>query len=150
MHLKSKIRQALFKQHFWIEELNSKVELNNFLSRFREKFVPCELIRIGGEGDGGYLLPDNLRDITYCFSPGVSVIANFEKELSDKYNIKSFMIDASINKSPVSGLNFQFLQKYLASYTQDEFITLSDFNSIAPNLAKGLTAVTVANFLFSL
>lgn len=129
MNLKSKIRQALFKQHFWIEELNSKVELNNFLSRFREKFVPCELIRIGGDGDGGYLLPDNLSDISYCFSPGVSVIANFEKELSDKYNIKSFMIDASISKSPVSGLNFQFLQKYLATYTQDEFITLSDWIS---------------------
>ncbi len=28
-----------------------------------------ELIRIGGPGDGGYLIPDDLDGIEYCFSP---------------------------------------------------------------------------------
>jgi hypothetical protein len=28
------------------------------------------LIRLGPDGDGGYLIPDDLNGIQYCFSPG--------------------------------------------------------------------------------
>src|SRR4051794_36195573 len=35
------------------------------------------LIRLGGEHDGGYLLPDDLDGIVACFSPGVSDEASF-------------------------------------------------------------------------
>ena len=30
---------------------------------------------IGGAGDGGYLVPDDLDGIEYCFSPGVNLIS---------------------------------------------------------------------------
>ena len=84
-----------FKNHIWMESIKeSRVEIENFISRFREKYISCELIRIGGDGDGGYLLPDILNDISYCFSPGVSQTSFFEKELSENYNIQSFMVDA--------------------------------------------------------
>ena len=129
MNIKSKIRQAAFKQHYWIEKLKSKDELKMFLKRFRENFISCELVRIGGADDGGYLHPNNLKEISYCYSPGVSFTSNFEKELSDTYNIKSFMADASIDEPPVSGQNFEFIQKFLGTYTKDKFITLSDWIS---------------------
>lgn len=90
MNLKFIIRQLIFRQHYWIEKLNSKTELEIFLSRFRKHYVSCDLTRIGGEGDGGYLVPNILDSISYCFSPGVDYKANFEKELSVKFNIKSF------------------------------------------------------------
>tara|TARA_Y100000589_G_C27119615_1_gene615820 strand:- start:503 stop:1321 length:819 start_codon:yes stop_codon:yes gene_type:complete len=131
MNLKQTIKQKIISEalrnHIWIEKTNSKVELENFINRFKEKYVFCELIRIGGQGDGGYLIPNNLKDISYCYSPGVDYTATFEKELSDKYNIKSFMADASVDKAPISGPNFQFLSKYLGSFTDNKFITLSDW-----------------------
>ena len=72
-------------------------------------------------------MPDNLKDISYCYSPGVSFIVSFEKELADRYDIKSYMLDASLDKAPISGSNFEFLSKYLGSYTNNKLITLSDW-----------------------
>jgi hypothetical protein len=45
-------------------------------------------------------LPNNFKEVNYCFSPGVVVTANFENELSQKFNIKSYMADASIKNHP--------------------------------------------------
>ncbi len=129
MRLRSLIKEWVFKKHIWIEKINSKVELEKFISRFREKYVACELLRIGGDGDGGYLVPNNLKDISHCYSPGVSFVASFEKELADRYDIKSYMVDASVDKAPISGYNFEFLPKYLGTFTNDKFITLADWLS---------------------
>ena len=37
------------------------------------------------------------------------------------------MVDASVDKPPISDSNFQFLPKYLGSFTDNKFITLSDW-----------------------
>lgn len=44
-----------------------------------------ELIRIGGSGDGAYLLPDDLTAIDACFLPGVSTLVNFELQLAEDF-----------------------------------------------------------------
>ena len=106
----------------------SKVaDIQHFLSRFRENYASVDLTRIGGHGDGGYLLPDNLDEVKYCFSPGVATTANFEQQLSQQYGIKSFMADASVSKSPVSDENFHFIPKFLGSRTHENMVTLSDW-----------------------
>lgn len=125
MNIKSKVRQIAFNNHFWIEKLNSKSELEEFLRQFRAHYLSCDLVRIGGAGDGGYLLPDIFENVSYCFSPGVDYTANFEKELSDRFNIKSFMADASVEKAPLSDRNFDFIPKFLGSHSSEKFITLS-------------------------
>ena len=127
MALKFKLRQVAFKYHYLIEKLNSKHELNEFLKQFRTHYISCDLIRIGGDGDGGYLLPNIFEKVSYCFSPGVDYTANFEKELSDKFNIKSFMADASVASAPLSDSNFDFIPKFLGAHSRDNFITLSDW-----------------------
>ena len=58
-----------------------------------------ELIRIGGSGDGGYLIPDDLKGIAACFSPGVDNRKDFEDELAVKYGIKSHMCDYTSDES---------------------------------------------------
>lgn len=127
MNLKSKLRRIAFKNHIRIEKLNSKTELKEFLKQFREHYISCDLVRIGGEGDGGYLLPNIFENVSYCFSPGVDYTANFEKELSEKFNIKSFMADASVDKPPLSDINFNFTPKFLGAHSRENFITLSDW-----------------------
>ncbi|XDZ66909.1 FkbM family methyltransferase [Alphaproteobacteria bacterium LSUCC0684] len=98
-----------------------------FIERFRDNYVSLDLIRVGGKGDGGYLIPDVRNDISHCFSPGVSDTANFEDELSKTNRIKSFMADASVDNSPLSNDDFNFIKKYLGNRSNGDFITLKDW-----------------------
>jgi hypothetical protein len=69
-----------------------------------------ELIRIGSSADGGYLLPDDLSGVQMCVSPGVANNWGFELELLSIYQIRSLMIDASIETPKLQpGLEFQKL-----------------------------------------
>ena len=142
------IKQYAFKRGLIVERTsvkgNNPSQLEAFFARFREKYVSVNLIRIGGQGDGGYLVPDCLDDIRYCFSAGVADVADFEQELSDRYNIKSFMADASVEHAPVQGDNFEFIKKLIGNppansqqptansqqptaNSQQDYITLSDW-----------------------
>ena len=56
-----------------------------------------ELIRLGGDGDGAYLLPDDLDGIAACFSPGVADVCGFEAELQERFSIPSYLCDASVS-----------------------------------------------------
>lgn len=58
------------------------------------------LIRIGADGDGGYLVPDDLDGIAACFSPGVDRQASFETALAAR-GIGSHLADRSVAGPPV-------------------------------------------------
>jgi hypothetical protein len=81
--------------------------------------VPCghALIRLGGEGDGGYLVPDDLAGIEACFSPGVNNFKDIEDHLARTYGIHSYLCDYSSDlekfKTPlIEGMQF-FEKKWL-------------------------------------
>lgn len=71
-----------------------------------------ELIRIGGDTDGGYLIPDGLEGLEYRFSPGVSTVADFENHLADR-GINSFLADYSVVAPPITRPEFVFDKKFL-------------------------------------
>lgn len=127
MTINSWIKAAALRQSVVIERVSVGHELSHFFARFRENYLSLDLIRVGGEGDGGYLLPDNLSTIRYCFSPGVGQTAHFESELSRNYGIRSFMADGSVSASPVQDPNFEFQQRFLGARTHGHTITLSDW-----------------------
>ena len=117
----------LFKIKIFKNRLASKEEVEKFLKNFVAHYVSIRLIRIGSRNDGGYLVPDILHDLKYCFSPGVDLVSEFEEELSSLYGTKSFMIDASISTPQVNNKDFIFEEKFLSSRSIDKFITLSDW-----------------------
>jgi hypothetical protein len=85
------------------------------------------LIRLGGDHDGGYLLPDDLEGIAACFSPGVSDEASFEEAILARA-IRCYQIDASIENSPVQDHPLvQFERKFLGPATEGNFISLEDW-----------------------
>ena len=84
------------------------------------------LIRIGGLGDGGYLVPDDLDGITTCFSPGVSNVANFESDLIER-GIRSFLSDFSVEASPIQHHMISFQKRYVGASTHGHFVTLEDW-----------------------
>ena len=49
-------------------------EIVEVFQLLKPKASKTPLIRIGGDGDGSYLVPDDLEGITACFSPGVNRI----------------------------------------------------------------------------
>ena len=82
------------------------------------------LIRMGAFGDGGYLLPDDLRGIAACYSPGVSQQATFEMDMA-KRGIPSFMADASVTHPPLDVPGAQFVPKFLGNKDEGEVMTLA-------------------------
>jgi len=87
-----------------------------------------ELIRIGGKGDGAYLIPDDLEGIEYCFSPGVNTLSNFEDQLADMH-IKSFLADYSVDAPPVSRQELTFDKKFLGCSDRDPYFTLQSWKN---------------------
>ena len=81
-----------------------------------------DLIRVGANTDGGYLLPDILDQVEYCFSPGVGNSVTFEDHLR-KYNIKSFLADNTVNYNG----KYDFIKKNLNSFNDDKNIKLTDW-----------------------
>ena len=85
------------------------------------------LIRVGGEGDGGYLVPDALTGIGSLFSPGVSETWDFEKWVADHYGMRSFMVDGSVD-APDGLTNLQqFRRVWLGPRSHDNVVSLEDW-----------------------
>jgi hypothetical protein len=78
--------------------LTPKSDVISLLARLRPQDNGHALIRIGGAGDGGYLIPDDVTGISECFSPGSNKIARFESELAARWKIKSYICDSQDEK----------------------------------------------------
>lgn len=122
-HLISIFKIFLLNKGIIITKATSNIKLNMFFKRIQIFNTDKKLIRLGGNGDGGYLIPDDLSDVNFCFSPGVSNFAYFEEDLS-KYGIKSFLADYSVNQAPTNNINFKFLKKFLGILNDEKNITL--------------------------
>lgn len=93
------------------------------------------LIRVGGETDGAYLIPDDLKEIDGCFSPGTSQEIGFEKELADSYQINSFMCDASVDPESLDlpESHYYFEPKWLGPYNDEATQSLEHWVSNSPH-----------------
>jgi len=107
---------------------NSKLsDLKQTISLVSPQSVDVPLIRLGGDGGGGYLLPNDLEGITACFSPGVDFTALFEKDLATKYAIKSYLADYSVTESPEENPYIHFEKKFLGTDNNQKFMRLQDW-----------------------
>ena len=86
------IKNILLKFRFFISIIDKDHynKLNFFLLKIRPLETNHRLIRVGSDYDGGYLLPDDLDEVKYCFSPGVSDNISFETQLTKDYKINCF------------------------------------------------------------
>lgn len=85
-----------------------------------------ELIRIGAQSDGGYLVPADLKGITACFSPGVDQTASFESHLK-QLGIGSHLADYSVDGAPEGFEPLSFTKKYLSGINDDMYMTLESW-----------------------
>lgn len=117
------IRNVFLSRGYFVSNTSKDNEVRDLLQSLTPYETDKELIRIGGEGDGGYLVPDDLGGIEYCFSPGVARTANFECDLANR-GIRSFLADYSVDGPPVESDMFHFEKKYLGAVNNEVFMTL--------------------------
>ena len=116
------VANYLQKNNLFLYKLINKSSLSLFFKNLN--VYKTNLVRIGGDNDGGYLIPNDLEGIKYCFSPGVADSIAFEKDLAKK-NITSFLIDYSIEKLPEENKLFEFKKKFLGIKNNEKFITIN-------------------------
>jgi len=112
--IKNLIKKILTSQNISYYKNIDNIKLKEIIKLFRPFYLGYELKRVGRNGDGGYLVPDLLNEIKYCFSAGVGDQSSFENELLNN-NIKSFLADFSVDFKENSG-NLQFDKKFIRSY----------------------------------
>ena len=118
------LRRMLFENGILINKADQVDALRKFMHSVQPMATQFELIRVGSDGDGGYLVPDDLIGIGPCFSPGVSSSANFELDLARR-GIRSFLADYSVDSAPVENPLLSFRKKFLGPVDDEVYIRLS-------------------------
>ena len=87
--------------------------------------VECghRFLRLGGEGDGGYLVPDDLHDIAACWSAGVGCNSDFERDCADRC-MDVFLADGSVTGPACAHPRFRFVRKFVGAVDDDHTTTL--------------------------
>lgn len=103
-------------------------EILEFLRPLR---ISRPLVRLGGDSDGAYLVPDVLERISACFSPGCCNSKLFEDELLDRFGITSFLCDFTSSAEKFStpfteGKQF-FVKKWLSPSEDKDSISLENW-----------------------
>jgi len=123
INIRKAVLRILLKFGFVFKKCTPRAKLMDFIQKVKPVSTQLKLIRVGGPGDGGYLLPDDLDEIRTCFSPGVSNTANFELELAN-LGIDCFLADFSVEKAPITHPRFDFEKKFIGPSESEIFITL--------------------------
>ena len=121
--IKKIANQMLLRRQRSIVPTTSPLLLRNFLKMVQPVATNHPLIRLGCEGDGGYLVPDDLEGIAACFSPGVSTVADFELSLAER-GIPCYLADYSVDQAPVQHPLISFEKKFLGLENNEVFTTL--------------------------
>jgi hypothetical protein len=124
--IKENVKTFLYNKNYFISQVTDSTALAQFFRSVRPLSTNHELIRIGGENDGGYLVPNDLEGIEVCFSPGVSRCADFELDLARR-GIDCFLADYSVGAPPVSHPLIHFEKKYLGQADDSKYTTLESW-----------------------
>ncbi len=119
-------RAAALKAIHWTPDVVGEREIEQFMTGLQVVDPGMSLIRIGGEADGGYLVPDDLEGITACFSPGVAQEATFEADLLDR-GVRCHLIDGSVSSAPFEAENMTFERLFLGAHTKPGWTSLADW-----------------------
>ncbi len=117
------IKNLAFQSGLNISRTTPSQEVVELVHKLAPVKTEVPLVRMGSEGDGGYLIPDDLDGITACFSPGVYEVATFEEQLIE-LGIDCHLADFSVD-SPPNNLKFtSFEKKYIGVTNDSTFITM--------------------------
>jgi len=119
------LENFLFNKGYILEKITDINKLNNLLKKLSPVATDKNLIRIGSINDGGYIVPNVLEDIKYCYSAGIGFNYDFEFELAKK-GIKCFMADYSINEIEKNS-NLIFDKIFIGGNSEEKYLSIEDW-----------------------
>jgi Methyltransferase FkbM domain len=130
--LKKKFFEILTGRGFSISRCVDLSRVRSLMALMHPVKTSEGLIRMGGEQDGGYLVPNDLEKIVACFSPGVDTVASFESALVAR-GIPCYLADASVDGPPVDSPLIHFDKKFLGVVDDASTVTMDTWvNANAP------------------
>ena len=128
-----KLRRKIYKSY---KKIYTSYRVRRLIKSLRPKRTDNNLIRIGGDSDGGYLLPDDLTDIKACFSAGIGDISDFEFHCAN-LGMEVYMADASVSAPALIHPKFHFQQRFIGNKKNDSrYISIHEWlnaNNIGDN-----------------
>lgn len=121
--IKVPLKKALAAVNVFPTAMTDPGDLRSLIRALRPVATDRELIRLGPNADGGYLVPDDLEGIEACFSPGVSTTSGFEKDCADR-GIRAFLADKSVDGPAESHELFHFTKRFVGAVSDENFMTL--------------------------
>jgi hypothetical protein len=100
--------------------------LGPLLRRLKPMETEHRLIRLGGAGDGGYLVPDDLVGVERCFSPGVGPVSKFEEALLAR-GIPCHLADGTVDAAHVVHPLMTFEKLNLGARSSPGIVSLEDW-----------------------
>jgi hypothetical protein len=116
-----------FPHNIFVENLTNLDRLQALATSLWPVRCETNLVRIGSNEDGGYLLPNDFMGITVCFSPGVEFNSSFEESLFRLTGITSHLADFSVEGPPSGYKPKSFLKKFLGPVSNHEYTTLHEW-----------------------
>jgi hypothetical protein len=107
-------KQILTKIGVFPGDTTPVADLRSLVQALRVTAIKKDMIRIGPDKDGGYLLPDDLDGVLHCFSPGVADCSDFELDMVNR-GMLAFLADRSVDGPAVEDPRFRFIKKFIAS-----------------------------------
>ncbi|RAI85561.1 FkbM family methyltransferase [Algoriphagus yeomjeoni] len=117
------VKPLLDHFHVSLEPRVFASQVKDFIKKLHPKESIKPLIRLGPDGDGGYLLPDDMEGIVACFSPGVDVESRFELQLAER-GMPVFLADYSVTQPKHSHPLFHFSKKYLGAIDHGIYMSM--------------------------
>ena len=117
----------LYQNGVYVEKATPVQRLQQLAHALHPVKTHFPLIRVGSPHDGGYLVPDDLKGISACFSPGVDVNSSFEVDLLLKTGIGSHLADYSVDGPPANFKPKSFIKKFLGPNNNAIHTTLDNW-----------------------
>ena len=124
--IRTAVAAAASRIGYFASKRTPRAEMLGIIDLLRPVDAGPALVRIGAEGDGGYLLPDDLDGIAACFSPGVDRQATFENALA-KRGIGSHLADRSVAAPPPGCSPSSFEPVFLGTFDGEGTTTLGSW-----------------------
>ena len=124
MNLKEKFLDLF---NLYLEKKTSRQDISRLLKKLLPYKIDYDLIRLGEDNDGGYLIPNDLSGITKNYTAGIGSLTKFERDLEEKYSIKSNMIDFNEIDKNILPNESSFLRKKLSLISNNNELSINDW-----------------------